>query len=1163
MKMPGLAILAGVWMALSAHAAEPLIVGEDVIKRYETPHPYTSQLEGRTGLVWSDVISYPGAAYIAPHFSRFHLAPGDYMIVRSPDGSRSWKYEGLGNAGLGESAEGFWGIDIPGETAIVELYAAEAKGEFGYTIDRFARGFRPEEMSSPEQICGADDSNWAKCYESSEPRIYDRGRAVARLLIAGSKLCTGWLIGNAGHLMTNAHCIVNTAEAGSTNFEFMAEGDTCTTNCPQLACPGTVVAVASTLIQRSVNLDFSLVQLPTNPSCTYGYVPLRSSQPQADERIYIPNHSAGKGKRIAVFSSDPADQSGYCEVNSIGQFIDCAGYPGIDVTYKADTEGGSSGSPVVAYADHKAIALHHCSLGSPCGSSGGQMTEIIAALGANLPPGALIDRAGSVSFDADVYGCADVTTVQVVDDTRMGAGTQAVTLASSAEPGGETVILAESPPGSGRFSGTVPTTSAPAVSGDGAISVVASDTISVSYVDVDGGIGCGSATRTDSATTDCTSPVISDVQVSNIQGSLADISWSTNEPSDSVVTYGPAGGPPTIVISRPTLVASHFVRVGGLNSCSSYVFRVGSSDAYGNAVVADNGGANYGFTTLFDVSPSFISSGGAVPIPDNDPVGATAALQVADSGTILDVNVKVNLSHTNDADLVVYLSGPDGTQVSLIGSRGGEGDNFVNTVLDDEATLSLAQGSAPFTGSFRPDGALSLFQGKSAAGTWTLRAADISPGNSGSILGFEVEITFQSLACFTSCSRESQSVVQDTCGGGGAGNGDGYWDDGEEAQLGVTLRNSGTLPLSGISATLVPLTPGVTLQDDTASYPDLAPGATAVSQSPHFRATLPLGFSCGSAIDFQVNIATAQGNFSDTARFNSGRSVIPTVLLESFSGGIPPAWTVVDGGTGTGPAATWTTANPGARAFVAPISDPVAVVDSDAAAGSGTQDEELITPILDLSAAVTVTLEFDQFFFWYDAGADEKGDVDVRSSRTGGGWVNVFRNQGASSAEPDHRTIDITSEAAGAANVQVRFHYYDADWEWYWEVDNVKVTHTEASSCYITSCNILAPPAEVASLSWPTKTSVAWTSVPGAATYNLYRGARTDLSALTSADVDSCRRATGVGLSASGLSEAPPAGSFTWWLVRAENTGGQGSAGSSRLSQVPTPRSQDSSGTCP
>jgi hypothetical protein len=137
---------------------------------------------------------------------------------------------------------------------------------------------------------------------------------------------------------------------------------------------------------------------------------------------------------------------------------------------------------------------------------------------------------------------------------------------------------------------------------------------------------------------------------------------------------------------------------------------------------------------------------------------------------------------------------------------------------------------------------------------------------------------------------------------------------------------------------------------------------------------------------------------------------------------------------------------------------PAAIVDSDNAGfGGPTQNEELITPVLDLSAALSVTLQFDQFFRWFSGNQNEKGDVDVRSSLTGGAWVNVFRNQGASSTNPDHRTIDLTAQAAGAADVQIRFHYYDAAFEWYWMVDNVRLDVVQVPACLMTPCT--GPPA--------------------------------------------------------------------------------------------------------
>ncbi len=74
--------------------------------------------------------------------------------------------------------------------------------------------------------------------------------------------------------------------------------------------------------------------------------------------------------------------------------------------------------------------------------------------------------------------------------------------------------------------------------------------------------------------------------------------------------------------------------------------------------------------------------------------------------------------------LFVFLTSPDGTRVELFTDVGGGGDDFTGTTLDDEAGTSIALGSAPFSGSFQPEGSLSDFDGEDAQGTWTLEITD-------------------------------------------------------------------------------------------------------------------------------------------------------------------------------------------------------------------------------------------------------------------------------------------------------------------------------------------------------------------------------------------------------------------------------------------------------
>ena len=48
------------------------------------------------------------------------------------------------------------------------------------------------------------------------------------------------------------------------------------------------------------------------------------------------------------------------------------------------------------------------------------------------------------------------------------------------------------------------------------------------------------------------------------------------------------------------------------------------------------------------------------------------------------ISVCLNISHTYDSDLNVFLIAPDGTTVNLFTGIGGGGDNFTNTCLNQK-----------------------------------------------------------------------------------------------------------------------------------------------------------------------------------------------------------------------------------------------------------------------------------------------------------------------------------------------------------------------------------------------------------------------------------------------------------------------------------------------
>lgn len=114
---------------------------------------------------------------------------------------------------------------------------------------------------------------------------------------------------------------------------------------------------------------------------------------------------------------------------------------------------------------------------------------------------------------------------------------------------------------------------------------------------------------------------------------------------------------------------------------------------------------------------------------------------------------------------------------------------------------------------------------------------------------------------------------------------------------------------------------------------------------------------------------------------------------------------------------------------------PFAMVNSDAA-GAINLSEQLISPALDVSSYATVFVEFDHFFRNFGGGGSEIGNVDVWN---GSAWVNIYSVNATIGnwAAPDHQYIDATAHKNAA--FKVRFRYYNANNDYYWSVDNVKI----------------------------------------------------------------------------------------------------------------------------
>jgi subtilisin-like proprotein convertase family protein len=212
-----------------------------------------------------------------------------------------------------------------------------------------------------------------------------------------------------------------------------------------------------------------------------------------------------------------------------------------------------------------------------------------------------------------------------------------------------------------------------------------------------------------------------------------------------------------------------------------------------------------------------ISVASTVPqsIPDNDPGGVSSALVVgatAGTGHITSLKVALNIAHTRDSDLSASLVGPDGTTVPLFNGVGGVGANFgdttTDTTIDDGAGTPIGVGSAPFTGSFRPQGSLSAFDGMDPRGAWQLVVTDNATGEVGTLNHWSLSYTTDESG---DSAAGATPLTASQFGNGAIGGGDtDFWSAPAHAgQLMFSFvdtqhatRNSPSNPLASIDSTL-------------------------------------------------------------------------------------------------------------------------------------------------------------------------------------------------------------------------------------------------------------------------------------------------------------------------------------------------------------------------
>jgi subtilisin-like proprotein convertase family protein len=214
------------------------------------------------------------------------------------------------------------------------------------------------------------------------------------------------------------------------------------------------------------------------------------------------------------------------------------------------------------------------------------------------------------------------------------------------------------------------------------------------------------------------------------------ISLNNDSSLVGVTVYSDATFSTTEIISCPSITFVQSCFVTGLTPATTYYVRTdeaSSLDETYDIVVAGD---------IVSTGMTYTSTDVPKSIPDNDLVtGATSTVTVTGGATsIAKVSVTLNITHTYDNDLDIYLVSPEGTRIMLSTDNGGALDNYIDTVFDDFAASSITAGVAPFTGIYRPESVLTSLIGQNANGTWTLHIYDDLGADLGTLNSWSITI---------------------------------------------------------------------------------------------------------------------------------------------------------------------------------------------------------------------------------------------------------------------------------------------------------------------------------------------------------------------------------------------------------------------------------------
>lgn len=327
---------------------------------------------------WRTRVYSSGAQTLNLHFSKFQLPDGASLWLYDPDGTviagPYTKTNELGDQQL-------WTSVIDGETTIVELRVpAAVKDQVRLQLAEVNHGYRGFAKAGTGSFGDAGSCEIDVVCPAGRPYL-DQARALARITIGGSTLCSGQLVNNVRQddtpfFLTANHCGISSSNASSVVFYWNYQNSQCGGNGSE---PGYQTQSGSVWVAGDQPSDFTLIKAAQAPSSSFNlYLAgwnASSSTPQSGGVVH---HPMGDVAKIATFNAAAVslNNQSLCtgSLPIVGACTSTRKVNVWQVSYNQGiTEPGSSGS---ALYDQNHLIVGQLSGGSTSCSAGRNATDI-------------------------------------------------------------------------------------------------------------------------------------------------------------------------------------------------------------------------------------------------------------------------------------------------------------------------------------------------------------------------------------------------------------------------------------------------------------------------------------------------------------------------------------------------------------------------------------------------------------------------------------------------------------------------------------------------------------------------------------------------------------------------------------------------------------------